>query len=275
MAGQTQTIQDNLNRSALIIRKYDLGDKQYFFSKFQDFDKSPLETSWTFAAKKIQNREIIKDAFVSFNSIDKTEIDSTLTNFSEDIDDIYRFLNSNFDVKSLKLRDENIQRRIRHILADTYLDKITVDTRKLNIKKQASHSTRFKKVLKKFKIGIGIFLVATAFSTPRIIEGLTLPGNLLNKYLHGKYSSIKTASINENILANYLHEDSKYKFNGAICNDGWTSHSQGRGTCSHHGGVDYYFYEGDYSKSSDECRQEAVKVINELRKKALQKSWRD
>lgn len=27
---------------------------------------------------------------------------------------------------------------------------------------------------------------------------------------------------------------------GAICNDGWRSYSTGRGTCSHHGGIDYY-----------------------------------
>ena len=29
---------------------------------------------------------------------------------------------------------------------------------------------------------------------------------------------------------------------GAICNDGWVSHSTGRGTCSHHGGVDHWTY---------------------------------
>lgn len=27
---------------------------------------------------------------------------------------------------------------------------------------------------------------------------------------------------------------------GAICKDGWRSHSTGSGTCSWHGGVDYY-----------------------------------
>lgn len=27
---------------------------------------------------------------------------------------------------------------------------------------------------------------------------------------------------------------------GAICRDGWRSHSTGSGTCSWHGGVDYY-----------------------------------
>jgi hypothetical protein len=32
---------------------------------------------------------------------------------------------------------------------------------------------------------------------------------------------------------------------GAICKDGWRSYSTGPGTCSHHGGVDYWLYEGD------------------------------
>ena len=30
--------------------------------------------------------------------------------------------------------------------------------------------------------------------------------------------------------------------NGAVCMDGWRSGSTGPGTCSHHGGVDYYVY---------------------------------
>lgn len=31
-----------------------------------------------------------------------------------------------------------------------------------------------------------------------------------------------------------------HKSPGAICNDGWRSHSTGRGTCSWHGGVSHY-----------------------------------
>lgn len=36
------------------------------------------------------------------------------------------------------------------------------------------------------------------------------------------------------------------------------------GTCSWHHGVDYYFYKGDYSKTIEECKEEAKKI-----------SWRD
>lgn len=61
-------------------------------------------------------------------------------------------------------------------------------------------------------------------------------------------------------LAHKIHENSKYKFDGTRCIDGWISKSQGAGTCSHHSGVDYYFYEGEYAKDLDECYKEAEKL---------------
>ena len=57
----------------------------------------------------------------------------------------------------------------------------------------------------------------------------------------------------------YENKSNKRKFNGAVCRDGWISHSQGRGTCSWHGGVSYYFYKGNYIKTKEECRREAEK----------------
>lgn len=32
---------------------------------------------------------------------------------------------------------------------------------------------------------------------------------------------------------------------GAVCRDGWQSSSTGSGTCSHHGGVEYWIYAED------------------------------
>lgn len=55
----------------------------------------------------------------------------------------------------------------------------------------------------------------------------------------------------------YESKSNKYRFNGAKCNDGWTSHSQGSGTCSWHGGVSYYFYKGEYIKTRQECEIKA------------------
>jgi len=39
---------------------------------------------------------------------------------------------------------------------------------------------------------------------------------------------------------------------GAICNDGWRSYSTGSGTCSHHGGVDYWLYAPSTTQTSYE-----------------------
>ena len=58
----------------------------------------------------------------------------------------------------------------------------------------------------------------------------------------------------------YEQKSNKRTFNGAVCRDGRISTSQGRGTCSWHGGVRFYFYKGDYIKTKEECRREAKKI---------------
>lgn len=81
-------------------------------------------------------------------------------------------------------------------------------------------------------------IFATFFFGSRIIDGFT---------------SVET-------LTERIHERSKHKFSGSKCNDGWTSFSQGQGACSWHNGVDYEFYKGEYTKTIDECRQEAEEL---------------
>jgi hypothetical protein len=61
-------------------------------------------------------------------------------------------------------------------------------------------------------------------------------------------------------LAWILHERSVYTYDGAMCNDGSKSSSQGRGTCSWHDGVDYYFYEGQYRITYEECLKKARQI---------------
>lgn len=267
-------LQKKIRKCALIVRKYNLGDKNYFVSKFINLDKSKLERAWTFAESKIQNREIIKNT--SYLTVEESKLASLKLNaFDNKTIKLYEKLNSRFNVKELNLTDENVERKVRNVLALRFLQNISDEIKELEKRDTKPLKSKVLRFTSKIKYGIITVAVVGVFSAPRIIDGLTSKENLLNKYLHDKYSSIKTSSIDADILTNYLHEDSKYKFNGAICNDGWTSHSQGRGTCSHHHGVDYYFYEGDYSKSIEECRQEAINKIAELRKKAIRKSWRD
>lgn len=269
-----QELVNLLQNSAQIVRQYNLGDDKYFYDKFSNTDKTQLEAAWKFGLRKIQNKEIIKDA--SHLSIDETQrANEKLVNFDDVIPELFHYLNSPFDVKKLKLSDENTERRLRRILAEKYVALTSKEVWELSKKEKTSIKAKAVTFIGKFKAAFIIVGIVGAFATPRIIDGLTLPENLLNKYLHDKYSSIKTSVINVDALTNYLYENSKYKFNGAICNDGWTSHSQGRGTCSHHGGVDYYFYVGDYSKTIEQCRENAITEINELRKRALEKSWRD
>lgn len=267
-------IQNKLNQSALIVRKYNLGDKIYFFSKFSSANKSELDNAWTYAENKIQNGEIIKNAShltaEEFNSATlKTKT------FDNNTIKLYEKLNSKFDVKELKLTDENIERKVRNVLAVKFLHNNSDEINEYSKNDAKSFKSKGLRFTAKIKFGLIALAVIGVISAPIIIDGLTLSENLLNEYLHDKYASIKSSTINVDVLTNYLHESSKYRFNGAICNDGWTSHSQGRGTCSHHHGVDYYFYEGDYSKSIEQCRQYAIIEIAELREKALKKSWRD
>ncbi len=221
-----------LNNCAIIIRKYNLGDADFFFSKFPNIDKNLLQSAWYIALINIRHNEIIK-----FNPQQKTDnlsqVDKKLKQFDNDTGKLYHYLNSHFDAKQLKLADENAERRIRNILASKYVDIVS---------KQVSKSSSSTKRFGSFKVILIIVGLVSLFFIPRIIEGLTPV----------------------DVLTEKIHEKSKYKFNGSVCNDGHISHSQGRGTCSWHKGVKYKFYKGDYKKTIDECRTEAIKL-----------SWRD
>ena len=232
--------QDYLNRAALVSRKFNLGDEKYFFSKFSDADKIQLKEAWGFGQKKIQNREIIKDS--SNLDAEENKIANERASGFIDTETIFLSLNSEFDVKKLKLSEENFERRFRHILAEKYIT--IVSTQVFSWHEKASSTTRVKAIsfFGKYKTAFIILTIFSAFSAPRIIDGLTPV----------------------DVLTQKIHENSKYKFDGSICNDGSTSHSQGRGTCSWHGGVNYKFYKGDYKKSIEECKEEAIKI-----------SWRD
>jgi len=238
MINSNQHIEDKLDSCALIIRKYDLGDRVYFFSKFPGMNRETLETAWNFGLQKIQNREIIKDAS-DLRSDDLEIVTNKLSAFDNNPPErLYYYLNTEFDVKQLKLKDENIERRLRHSLADTFIKLQSAELSENLIKEKRPISWRVKNLLKKSLYIFIILVIIGLIKLPRIINGFTPVSVLTEK----------------------IHEKSKYKFNGAICNDGWTSHSQGSGTCSHHDGVDYYFYKGEYSKTIEECRKEAEEI---------------
>ena len=65
-------------------------------------------------------------------------------------------------------------------------------------------------------------------------------------------------------ITRQIYEDSKLPFNGAICRDGWMSHSHGPGTCSYHGGVDHYIDTVAYLKTISQSHEEAKELNNLL-----------
>jgi hypothetical protein len=241
MPGYKEIIQNKLGYYALVVRKYNIGDKVYFFSKFPDIDNSVLEIAWSYAVKKIQNTEIIKDA-ASLSEEAAIIIKIKVDNIGYNSDSIYQYLNSGFDVKKLKLADENIERRVRNIIAVRYLQNLSVEIFQLQNKSKNSFKAKAARFGNKFKYGIFIILVIGAFSAPRIITGLTPVDKLTDR----------------------IHRASGHKIRvGAICRDGWRSSATGRGACSHHGGVSEWIYAISYYKTVEECKKEAQ-----------EKSWR-
>lgn len=170
MPGHNEIIQKRLSYYALIIRKYNIGDKVYFFSKFSYIDNSALEIAWTFGLKKIQNTEIIKDAS-SLSEEDEKVIQIKVDNVGVNPDSIYQYLNSGFDVKKLKLDDENIERRVRNIIAIRYLQNLSVEILQLHNKSKNSFKAKAARFGNKIKYGLIVILVIGAFSAPRIISG--------------------------------------------------------------------------------------------------------
>ena len=61
-------------------------------------------------------------------------------------------------------------------------------------------------------------------------------------------------------LAQKLYEASRKDTQYAVCKDGRITFSLGTGTCSYHGGVDYYADTAIYLKTPDECNKEAVQL---------------
>ena len=232
-----------LEQHAVIIRKYDLGDENYFYSKFPEVNKADIEVIWNKTMIKIRNREIIKTS----DELNQTElifVRKRFWQFENNAKKLYEYLFSEFDYKNLKLDDEKIERKFRNLIANKFLE-LNFNEIKKELKKNAEIIKLQKKDKESKIINFIVFILIMSFffgsSIYRI--GLTVYDGL---------TPVET-------LTERIHERSKYKFNGSFCNDGSISHSQGQGSCSWHDGVNYKFYEGDYAKSIDECKIEAIK----------------
>ncbi len=281
-------LKKKLNNYALIFIKYRIGYKKQFFIKFSFLNSNILEHAWNESKKIIlinsqtNTNEIIEDArLITKSHFEQNKVAVNRAKNYEEFDHeyIFKFLKSNY-IKS-SIEEDNIERRFRNILANKYLAELFLEIKILHDKKVNLINNIFKPFkltfhyikLNKFKFA-AIFLLILYFSN-NIVDAFTYPNELVVKYIKNKYPLYNSKNIDPLSLAKCIHEESRFKFNGAICNDGSKSHSQGRGTCSWHGGVYYYFYIGEYEKDFEECKIEANNIISTYKDEALKKSLID
>ena len=225
-----------LQSISFVIHSYNIGDKEYFISRFPKFKTKILDNIWQTHEKKTP----IVTTYCQISESEEFLVKNSLKKFGYNESKLLNYLSSPIDKKTninseAALRKLIAIRYINHIeyslnnypITDYFLSEVFINKRK----SQQRHTL----------IGV-IVIITITFSLPRVIEGLT---------------PVK-------ILARKYHEDSRYKFSGSLCKDGWKSHSRGRGTCSHHGGIKFYFEKGEYSLTYDECL-----------KKARETSWRE
>lgn len=239
-----QEIQIQLNAVATVIRRYNLGNEDYFVNTFKKCKKSQLYSTWSFTQRYVLNKEIIKDCD-SISDNELVKLNDELVKFNFNSDELLHYLRSEFDPKLYKLSEENIERRLRHLLAERYIRLSYYEIIDLQENLQAIKDLKNKQIenynlLKaKYKNHI-LFLVC--------FLALFFFFDMFDRLTPVQYLTYR------------IHEKSKYKFDGAVCNDGSISHSQGRGTCSWHDGVNHYFYEGNYAKTLKESKIEAIEL---------------
>jgi len=229
----TPELQNKLNKYALINRKYQLFDKTQFLSTFSKIETEYLAKAWQYGSDEIQNKEIIKNA----NELPrkgKKEVSNRLLKFNSDTDDLFYYLNSKFDVKELKLDEEQIERRLRNTLAKRHQKILEAEIKK----EERSRKIQEKVTEVKRKVISGVMMAII----PVLIVGFLFGSRIIDGFTP------------VDVLTNRIYEREVYEFSGSICRDGSTSHSQGRGTCSWHDGVRHKFYEGQHKLTKQECR---------------------
>lgn len=245
-------IQEKLAKCAEIIRKFDLGKEDYFHSLFPGLPDYILVKTWRNGFGEVRHKDIIKNSSY-LNQKDLAEVENKINSVENSKEVIYGYLYSEFDIRGLKLRPENIERRVRTELAKIYLNhliteieyiesKITNQEREereqilKKIEAEKNRTNLLKRLRSKAKTSLIVFSVGLVLFSPKIIEGLTPLDKLTNK----------------------IYEDSSYKVRvGAVCRDGRNSSATGRGACSHHGGVRKWKYKKKYRKTYMESKAEA------------------
>jgi hypothetical protein len=111
-----------LNLYSCILRKFYIGEEDYMFTTLKYLTKTEIIESWNYALKKIQHVERIKNAD-EIAQISKTEILKRIQ-LLNDLDKKIQYLFSDFKPSEFKLKEENIERRMRFLIAVKTLNSI-------------------------------------------------------------------------------------------------------------------------------------------------------
>lgn len=106
---------ENLNLYACLLRKYYIGEEDYMYITLSKIAKTEINNSWNYALKKIQHDERIKNS--SSITLGAFSLVTKRYEGFENHDQIVKYLFSGFEPSELKLNDENIERRLRYLLA--------------------------------------------------------------------------------------------------------------------------------------------------------------
>ncbi len=226
-----------LDRYSYVSVRYDLIDRTTFIKSLSPFPKAWLTASWGRSNLILIKENYVKDARKNI-TINPEILNHEIDSVGSTIEEWYDYLCLPFHENTMDSESEQAIRRAKHVIAEKFLA-----TAKTELDKCYESCNTVKKRNKKDdrrQIVISVIGTVLFFSLPF-------------------WSIIKEGFTSAEVLAVRIYEESRYGFNGAICRDGWTSHSRGRGTCSHHGGVGYFISRDDHRLTREQAFVEARK----------------
>lgn len=111
----TKNRTENLNLYASLLRKYYIGEEDYMYVTLLKITRTDLDNAWYFALQSIKHDERIKSSSTASDGYFSTVI-KRYDGFKSNAE-IIHYLFSRFEPSKLKLNEENIERRLRYLLA--------------------------------------------------------------------------------------------------------------------------------------------------------------
>jgi hypothetical protein len=277
-------LKNKIEIAAKLYVEYGLGNFEELAKKFKGLEEPELRNIWSKVNNEISTSPIFLNPLVLQNYQLK-QVKKRVLEFGYNNIKTENYLFSKIPINS----NDCVEARFRQILArrivesikkeyDEYYYKELEKNRKLialNIQRQQNKHLKVQRIFQIFKVASVLFLIVLLFKTGRIIDGFKSKEKLILEYIRDDYPSYNFNYVSIEKLSQTFYESEIFRHSGAICRDGWVSHSQGRGTCSHHGGVSYYFSEGSHKYSEVESKQMAKLKLKGYTQKAKEISWVD